>query len=425
MLHGDKQLANKAFSRAQATDPEYPQAWLGQGLLAKVMGEEEESRLLVTHAFEIADGSFPLARSQYAFTMFDQLLAGRANADITSLIQPLFALHQLRSQSRLDTAIEHISALFSERARDYSAASNDLAALCDSAEQEYEVSESLSSLTRFAQGKADLARTLLAARQYEDAAESAETALQLSATDDGTDEPSIADPVARQKCRLGAHVTAGLAHYYTGSMDDALNMFNNALDESEGSADVVDLLAQVLWAKGGQPERSVATQQLLDVVASEPNHISSILLLGVIAMLESDQTTLDTVLSKLERHRVTADLNNDQRRRTQALLLAIAACNDGQGSSHAIRESKMSIMQCPAQPHGWTQLATFCDEAYLAEMALKAAQHAVPPRGALGPEMLAETYAGTNRAADMQSAIMVAPWVTSGWNGLAEIFSAL
>lgn len=56
-LQEDYMLANETFSRAQSTDPEYALAWVGQGVLAEILGDEEEAQGLFQHAFDIADHS--------------------------------------------------------------------------------------------------------------------------------------------------------------------------------------------------------------------------------------------------------------------------------------------------------------------------------------------------------------------------------
>ena len=56
-LQEDYMLANEAFSRAQSTDPEYALAWVGQRILATILGDEEEAQGLFQHAFDISDHS--------------------------------------------------------------------------------------------------------------------------------------------------------------------------------------------------------------------------------------------------------------------------------------------------------------------------------------------------------------------------------
>lgn len=409
------------FGRAQATDPDYAPAWLGQGLLALSLGEANEAQLLLTHAFEISDSFLPTLWRQYPVATFDQLLLGHISSEITNLIQPMFALYQLASRMRPDAAMQHLSALYHERVGDHTAALDLFTAACESAEQDYEVSESASSLERFAEGKADLSRVQLASGDFSGAAESAETALQLSAIDKG-DVPSISDPVARQKCRLSAHLAAGLAYFHSHDMDKALEMFRSALEESESNADVICLLAQVLWAKGGDKEREVATEQLLNCIGINPNHLSATLLLGVIAILDDDRESIHAVAEDLQSVRASDELSMEQRQNVDHLLNVIAGLYSEDEETEAA-EAKRSIMLLPHHPHGWSQLASLCDDPYPAQMALKAAQGAVPPGGSLGVEDLAKAFAATGTIGDMQRAIMVAPWMTVGWEGLTELVS--
>lgn len=56
-IQEDLQLANEAFSKAQSADPEYALAWVGQGLIASLLGETGEALELFEHAFEISESS--------------------------------------------------------------------------------------------------------------------------------------------------------------------------------------------------------------------------------------------------------------------------------------------------------------------------------------------------------------------------------
>ena len=438
LLQDDHLLANLAFSRAQAVDPEYSQAWLGQGLLASSIGDLREAALLFNHAWEIADGSLPLAKQLYACSAFDQLKGKASNANLSNLIQPLFALGQLRSSAAIEPDIEHLSALFQERIGNYTATCSFLKVACDAAEQDYEVSESVSALTKFAHCKADQARAYLALHDYDAALVGAETALQLSIGDESGDGPKIVDPVISRKCQLGARLSIALACFQRGSVDEAVSGLQMAIEESEGAADVVCLLAQVLWSTGRQYERKMAVEQLLDCIGREPNHLSSILLLGVTATLGKDQETLDAAIDDLKRLRAGTNLDDGQRRAIQAFLVdsaALSTANPNDLTSaninedrtdHAMTESQVSVFLSPFDSFQWTRFASFCDDghesaSFPARMALKTAQRAAPPHGSLTPESLAEAFAGTGRAADAQGGIFVAPWSAVSWDALARV----
>ncbi len=419
LIHHDYQIANDVFTRAQSTDPDCAQAWLGQGLLALLVGDTKEAQDLFTHAFEIADSSSLLAKRRYGVSVIDHLLSSSPTSTHNmNLIQPLFALQQLQSQAPDDLPYMHLSAILLERIGNHEAATKTLTTVCATVEAEYEISESPLSLARFAKAKADLARVQLATNEYSAAVENAETALDLSSDEDNGDLNAL----ARHKCRLSAHLTAGLAYYYTSSIDQAIEMFRSALEESNGAADVICLLAQVLWAKGGEEEKAVAREELFDCVEKYPGHVGATLLLGVIAVLDGDLDTLEAVKSDLQALRASDNLDSDQRRRLGELLAAIATLAHP-GETHAseeMAESTTSVMLAPTQSEGWSRLAAVTADSYPAELALKTALCTVPPGGSLQAQDLAKTLAGTARVGDAQRAVIFAPWMKDGWGELAR-----
>ena len=414
LLQSDSQLANDAFTRAQSTDPEYAHAWLGQGLLAAQLGEEGEARTLFTHTFEIADSSSTIVKQQYALASFDHLLSSHSSSvNVMNILEPLFGLHQLNTQVSTDTTYQHLSALFAERVGNYTESSTSLASISSKLEAEYEILESPITLTHFAQAKATLGRVQLAGNDFSSAAKNAETALDIS-TEGETSEFS---PAARRKCRVSAHLTAGLAYYNNGSMDESIIMFRSALEETNGDPDIVCLLAQVLWAKGGEEERNVAREQLFDCVEKHPDHFGAMTLLGVIAILDGDKDTIEAVTADLRSLRTRDSLNAQQQRKIARVIAGIATITPGKDREDLleIAEATTAVMLAPSQPHGWNQLAELTEEIYPAEVALLTRIRSVPPRGTLDAEDLCRAYAGTNRIGDAQRAIMIAPWKARGW----------
>lgn len=413
LIQNDVQLASDAYTRAQSSDPDYAQAWLGQGLLAMQVGEINEARNLFTHAFEIADSSSPMVKRQFAMSTFDHLLSS-PTSNATSLIQPLLALHQLRAQVSADFAFQHLSSLFAERVGDFGDAEATLELVASNLEAEYETSESPVLLLRFALVKADLSRAQLAERKFEAAAENAETALNLSEEEDVKNE-------TRQKVRLSAHMTAGLAYYYQGTMDQAISMFRSALEETQGNPDIVCLLAQVLWAKGGDEERSVAREQLFDCVENHPGHSGAVILLGAIAILDDDRDTIEAVTADLEGLQTRDSLTAHEKSKAAGLLTTISALlpgEEGQDASEMLRATATTML-APSRPQGWSQLARISEESYPAEMAVLTATKACPPGGDLDANDLSKAYSGTRRFDDAQRSVMLAPWNLDGWEALA------
>ena len=415
LLQDDHQLANEAFTRAQSTDPDYAHAWLAQGLLAQCLGERSEAENLFTHAFEISDSTSILVKRQYAVSTFDRIVSSRsASENLGTLVQPLLAVRQLRQQISSDITFQHLLALLAERAGDLGTALHELVELCSHLEADFESSESPTILVRFAQAKSNLSRAQLGQQDLSAAVDSAQTALDL------TSEEGI-ETTARENIRLSAHLAAGLAYFYQGSTDQAIDMFRSALEETEGNPDIVCLLAQVLWAKGGREEQNVAREQLFDCAEKYPGHFGVITLLGVIAILDDDADTIEAVAADLQSLRMREDLSSQQQLKVAQLLTALAAVTSGDTARELAEMSQATtaVMLAPSQPHGWLEFANLVDEPYPAEMGVLTARRSVPPGGSLDAEALCKAHAGTTRLADAQIAVMVAPWVSSGWEALA------
>jgi superkiller protein 3 len=414
LLQNDLQLANDAFTRAQSSDPDFAHAWVGQGIIALMTDNAKEANLLFTHAMEISESSSLITKRQYSQSTFDQIFSSKAVSSITDLVQPLFALNQLHSMVPTDLMYHHLSTLFLERIDDVGLAVECLSSICTTVEADYEVTESSASLSRFALGKADLARTQLAAGLYDDAIESGETALQLSAEDAGNELSAE----ARQKCRLSAHLTVGLAQYYCDNPEAALEYFQPALEESNGNPYAVCILSQVLWAQGSADSLAKARDQLFDSVENHPEHVESVLLLGVIALIDKDSESLEAVTSSLQDLRATHTLTEQEQDRVGEVLRVIAEYSEQDAEQSILTEVQTDVFLHPDQPHGWGRLADIDGDEYAAEMALKTAIKATPPRGQLDALDLSMAFAGTGKVGDAQKAAMIAPWSKDCWDAL-------
>jgi superkiller protein 3 len=416
-LQNDHELAHKSFGRAQSTDPDYAHAWVGEGLIALMQGESKEALNHFTHAFEITDSASTISKRQYASSAFDHLLTSpTVSNNLTALIQPLFALEQLRAQAPKELPYKHLSALFLERVGNFNDAIETLTELCSSAEAEYESSESDAALARFAHAKTDLARCQLAAHFHSLASENANTALDLTADADG----SGLDPEARRKLRLSAHLTAGLAAHYLKQDSDAINMFRAALEESDSNPDVVCLLVQVLWAHGGSEEKTAAREQLFECFESNPEHAGVMTLLGAIAALDDDNETSAAVRDDLVTLRTNAKLQPADQSQIDFLLSALASLNDNDNNDAALASAQTATFLNPERSHAWKLLAELSGDGYAADMALQTAQKAVPPNGTSSASDLAAAFAGVGTVADAQRAMALAPWERIGWEVMAE-----
>ncbi|KAL6870326.1 hypothetical protein J3F83DRAFT_735901 [Trichoderma novae-zelandiae] len=416
LLAGDLKLANETFTRAQSNDPDYAHAWLGQGFVALLLGETKEARGLFTHAMEISESSSLPARRHYSSALFDHILTAPLNMNVASLIQPLFAVNQVQSLRPDDLAFVHLGTLLQERTGERSRAVATMERICAKLEADYEKTESADDLARFTLARTDLARAYLGSGSYEQAVECGEMALGLSG-DEGESELTSEQ---RKKARLSAHLTVGLAQYYLKAYGEAEKCFESALEESDNNPDATCLLAQVLWAQGTEAAKERARSALFEVIEKQPDHVQSVLLLGVIALLDQDEASLEAVVEELQGLRTNDKVTAKAQSRIGEVLRAVAALGEGKTEQDMIAQVQADIMLYPYLPHGWSSLAETAGEDgdYPAEVSLRVAARGIPPRGTLEAHDLAKAYAGTGRVADAQRAAFLAPWEGSGWNAL-------
>lgn len=423
LLQNDLELANKTFTRAQSTDPDCAHAWLGQGFIALLSHKDikaafREAGDLFTHAMEISESSSMVSRQQYSLATFDQVLAASSNFSVTSLIQAIFALGQLRALEPKNLAYGHLCTLFLERICDSEKSVPILEDACSKLEAEYEVTKSAESFKRFVLAKTDIARAYLATSLHDQAVECGNTALELSSND--SDHKLTAEE--RKKARLSARLTVGLAHYYRQDEDEAIASFKSALHESDNNPDAACLLAQVSWAMGSEEDRTRARDLLFETVGEEPEHVQSVLLLGVIALLDQDEEILEATIETLEALRTNEQISAAEQFHIGEVLQAVAALSGEGADEKLLTQAQTDVMLYPQLPHGWTNLGDVADaeQVFAREMAVLVAMKAVPPKGDLVAEDLAGAHGFTGWATDAQAAIMFAPWLRDGWQGLGD-----
>jgi superkiller protein 3 len=419
LLQNDQELAHVAFARAQSTDPEFALAWVGEGIIALLFGDSKEALSHFTHAFELSDSSSLLTKRQYAISTFDYLVSSpSAVNNITHLIQPLFALHQLNYQAPYDIHHKHLAALFLERIGNHEAAIGALTSICESAEHEYEESESDSALARYAQAKTDLARNLLATGFYAEAVEEAETALGLLEDFDTSSRQSVLSTDQLSNTRLGARLTAGLAHYHNEDLDSSIPYFRTSLEATSSNPDIICLLAEVLWAKGGENEKEVAREQLFAAAEKHSKHVGIVTLLGAMAVLDDDVDTMEAVKDDLSALRIDSTITPYEIARVEKVTEAIALLLGGE--QEEFNEARRTVVMAPWKHTGWQELAETSGEPYAAIMARETARRSVPPISVLDAKGLAVAFAGTGDVKDAQKAVALAPWCNVGWGALAE-----
>ena len=404
LLDNELVLANESFTRAQSVDPDYADAWVGQALVATLYGNLTEARSLFTHAFKISDSEALSTKRQYVTPAFDHLmLHDDTSASAVSILQPLLAVRQLHSLAPANVVVSHLLALYAERVEDYITAAEALQEVCDSVEIAYEKSESEEYLAHFSQAKADLARVQLSRQEFAKAADNAETSLDLSAADVGS-----AYAESRRKWRLSAHITAGLAHSHLRSIDQSIKMFQAALMEAPGESDVICMLAQVLWAKGGEQERAAARSQLFDCAENNPEHVQTACLLTTMGLSDNDEEVIEAMREELGRLRMDNNISEAEKLKIGRVLAAVQ--EQVSRTESALGDATASIMLAPSEPQGWLELFETTSHEHAAEMAKQLVLRLIPPGGESNAGEVAAFYSSTGQTDDMQRAIAFAPW---------------
>lgn len=271
LVHGDEDLANQSFLKAQVIDPEWAAAWVGQATLADMAGHAAEASVLLEHAFTLG-GSEPEADIGFATRAFEKYRQGAEQATIatgdvkpdptSALSAPLFALTRYLSHRSSDVAGLHLHALILEQVGDLGAAGESLEKAAGVLEELYEVDESPDVEGQFVIAQTNLGRVRLAGEDYEGALSAFEAALSLLDIEGPGAAPSSNGGGALTKpqtvllyteCKLGT----ALSHFALGESSAAEEVLEGALEDLDGvdgsrKANLSVALGRIYWAEGDE-----------------------------------------------------------------------------------------------------------------------------------------------------------------------------
>ena len=295
--------------------------------------------------------------------------------------------------------------LLLERDRQLESAFEILDRLSEILEQQYEESEDPYILQKFCIVKSDIGRMSLGLGEFEAAVENSSTALDLSQDLDGL-----------EKARLSSQITVGLGHYFLQQFEDAIDVFQTVLAESDEDVDVMLLVARALWAVGGDQERQVAIQQIQDwyvqtvqsnsSLSKDPQHVGSFVSLGAVGVLTNDQQAMRQAEMGLRSRRTTTKQDGYIRR----VLMQISECQERDIDD----VSRAGIMSNPSSAREWTNLSRGGDAA--AQLALRLAQR----DHTMETEELSATYERSGSLGGVQAGILLSPWRIQGWQKLGS-----
>ncbi|KAK9243510.1 hypothetical protein V1506DRAFT_544226 [Lipomyces tetrasporus] len=392
LTQGDLELANLSFNRAQSSDPDFVVSWIGQGMVAAAVGEEDEARELFEHSFAIANGSSKLAKLLYAASAF-ALLSLRSESVLTpaSAEIPIFALEKvLQLEPECVSAMQY-EGLMLERQGNYEIAIERLNKALDFLEQQYEDLESFELLKEFVSVKAQIARLYLAQKSFNASLEASLTVIDLSEDEDRL-----------RVARLSALITSGLSYYNLQDFTNALKMFRVASADSERDPDITVLLSQVLYALGGA-NRETSQDELFRNIEEHPQHLKSILLLGTIGLVEGNDEVADAIEAEINDFDVAQRINTISDRSIELLLSGLEGRRSGEPS---IRPWLQSSMLKPSDYKIWKYL----DKKTALETALL--DPSIPAKD------LSDQFASIGKFSNSLKAIFISPGNKNAWTSL-------
>ncbi|KAI8097505.1 uncharacterized protein BX664DRAFT_293076 [Halteromyces radiatus] len=410
----DYELANQAFETAHALDPEWINAWVGQAYVASVWGTEATA--IFQHAFESSNGSALEASYGYANTVYRQLSNQQQTstmANNTIVISPAFALQKLTEQRLNDASALNLLGLLSERLGQHQRAAEAFAGAILALEAKMEQSGmngDEETTQRLAKLHANLGRTLCATGDFAGAIDNYQIALQQESMS------------SRIYCLLGA----GIAHYFLDQLEEALHMFELALNETTTDVklrqDVVVLLSKVLWALGGDEQRAVAKDQLLGCIADSPQYLPAIFSLCVMGILGNDSTLTTAALDELIKLPSDVAFDDDKE---QWISWIFSRYHKLQGDDHhAIQSLLKNVHQLPWLASLWSRLGSevVTDKDNINKRTLTSIALVMDRQQQSSTDSQAQNYENSaivnQSQREAQRAIHIAPWRLQSWQSL-------
>ncbi|KAK4048297.1 Superkiller protein 3 [Microbotryomycetes sp. JL201] len=363
LTHGDDDLANQAFLKAQVIDPEWAAAWVGQATLADMANHAAEATTLLEHAVSLGATTpeADIAHATRAFNKFVQTRSQQLAFDsiATAMVDPaealsgpLFSVTRYLSKYPEDPTALHLNALILEQVGDRSAACESLEKAASILEQLYEVDESLAVEAQFVVAQTNLGRVRLSMEDYTGAADAFEAALSLLDVDAVRDrfaetgQVEDDDDIGAEglstsqtlllfaECKLGL----GYVHHFLGEFNSAEEVLEGALEDLDGMPNsqrsaLAVALGRVYWAEGEEEHSRSAFLDAPDsVVERSPLFVKLALqALGIV--------TSDKYITSRAQHMAMSGAHKYDSRLTELTVLQHLVKRDFEGALSTICRS--------------------------------------------------------------------------------------
>ncbi|KAH8093923.1 TPR-like protein [Cristinia sonorae] len=415
--HNDPQLATEAFYKAQILDPDYAMAWVGRGLIATLENKEIESRAFFEHSISLPT---PVLDADVAFAtrLFLHLRIAKNHNSHDAIFPAFFVLERFCKQRSQDAYAWHLFGLVCESIGQYELGIAAIERAISILEVAYEESEDPILERRFTIAHVNMGRLRLSSGDCEGALAAFQVVLSLLPED--TEDQSTRSLLAQ------AQLCAGLASFKLGSLEEALQFCESALESSADDTTIrnhaVVVLAQTLWAIGTDEGRESAKGQLLQSIETDPENLLAINALAGMGILTDDDSLVDAALSEILSLSIQERQERDPAGDVTYLLIQHHL---SQGDiMQAISVAQKSVLAHPSHSKHKRQLATLSlqagdvssAQAILSSLSASSEEDLTQTRESVALQAIAEENA---RLAE--KAVMLTPWKEMGWQSLSYV----
>ncbi|KAI8969575.1 TPR-like protein [Trametes punicea] len=432
LYHGDAQLANEAFYKAQTLDPDYALAWVGQGLVATANGHDREARALFEHATTLT-ATVPEADLEYASRLFRKVNESTKSrsASAEAFLPAFFVLDRFCKQRPKDASALHLFGLVCERVGHTGLGIELISRAISVLEAAYEETEDTAIERQFTIAHVNLARLRLSTAEYDRALESYQVATGLLPEQPSDEDADV--KVLLAQCQFGS----GLAHLKLGQLAEALALFEAAMvtaaDQPTIRGHIVVLLAQALWGIGTDEAKESAKTQLLQIVEYDPENLMAINTLTGMGILTDDDGLVEAALSEILSLPIDQRHERDPERDVTYLLVQHHL---GQGDAkHALSIAQKAVFAEPERTDARRELASLTLRSGQSASALAILEGSAQNqndfaqlRASLALHAVSRCVEDEDRAASKalrlaQKAVMLSPWGSTEWKALAYVRS--
>ncbi|EPY51184.1 ski complex TPR repeat subunit Ski3 [Schizosaccharomyces cryophilus OY26] len=398
----DIECADTAFTRAISIDPDNSRAWLGYAYCSISTGYHEKTVQALQHAFEISGGNVRDVNYWYASTMLT-LANTEQEIDVMKLWNAVYAIKRYLSEVPNDVYANFIKSSLLEHLGESNDSTETAHTLCQLLEKEYDVTESVGALEKYVDAKGQLARLCLRLNKFEESSEHASVALDLVNEEDEN----------AKQISLGLNLTSGLAAYFLGDLEKALQHFEKSLELGESHPDVVVLVAKVLWALGSESGKQAAREQLFSVTEQFPEHVDSLVCLGAIGIADQDNSMIAAIQEALLNLNKDKTSNPETLRVVQSLLTMLTtACDPKQLQALLLQQ----LFIYPSAASTWSLLMQQRYSSPSVATAFARTLYTHPSQ----PDDLAQAYRHQSTVSQAQASVHLVPWEAENWNSLEK-----